>query len=254
MVDAARPSHPAIPHRVPPSRQQIIAQVLVSAVILVSGVVIGGGGTILALKDRILPPTATIASGGEPNEKGPGAGGPARDIVAHWTTDYGLSETQAQQARETLTKQFEATHALWRKFQQAEQGEREKFALAMKGILTSDQYTRWDADFKRMVEDMQRMRPFDPHRGGRGGPRPDWRPERRMDPNDQRRGWRPGPPGDPNGMRKDWPRDGFRGQDGRRGEWGRGRPRDPNAQRERRLPEQFTDPNGPPPGMPPEPR
>jgi hypothetical protein len=225
---------------------------VVSAVILVSGVVIGGGGTILALKDRILPPTATTTTGG-PSDKEPGAEGPAKDIVAHWTADYSLSETQAQQARETLTRQFEATHALWMKFQQAEQGEREKFAFAMKGILTADQFSRWDADFKRMVEDMQRMRPFDPHRGGRGGPRPDWRPDRRMDPNDQRRGWR-GPPGDPNGMRKDWPRDGFRGPGGRRGDWGRGRPRDPNDQRERRPPEQFMDPNGPPPGMPPEPR
>jgi hypothetical protein len=245
-----------MPHRVPPTRQQIIAQVIVSVVILVSGVVIGSGGTILALRDRIIPPTTTPVA--EPNDaQDRKVEGPATEIVAKWTADYGLTETQAQQARDTLTSQFTAVHSLWRKFQEAEQAEREKLAVAMKGILTADQFTRWDADFKRMVDHMQRMRPFDPRRGGRGGPggRGEWPPDRRMDPNDRRGGWRPGPPGDPNGMRGDWPRDGFKGPGGRRGDWGRDRPRDPNDQRERRPPQlPMMDPNGPPPGMPPEPR
>jgi hypothetical protein len=238
---------------VPPTRQQILAQVIVSAVILVSGIVIGSGGTILALRDRIIPPTTTTVV--EPNDnRNRRVEGPANEIVAKWTTDYGLTETQAQQAKETLTNQFTAIHSLWTKLQEAEQAEREKFASAMKGILTEDQFTRWDADFRRMVEHMQRMRPFDPGRGGRGGPRPDWRPDRRMDPNDQRRGWRPGPPGDPNGMRRDWPRDGSRGPGDRRGGWGREWPGDPNDQREHRPPEMpMMDPNGPPPDMP-EPR
>jgi len=248
MVDAARPSHPVIPHRIPPSRQQIIAQVLVSAVILVSGVVIGGGGTILALKDRIIAP---IDDEPGPNNEGPRGEGPANEIVAHWTTDYGLTETQAQQAKETLTGQFAATHKLWTEFLKAEQTEREKFGLAMKGILTPDQFTRWDADFKRMVEHMQRMRPFDPRRGGRGGPggRGDWPPDRRMDPNDHRGGWPPGPPRDSNGMRGDWPRGGFRGPDGHRGDWPRERFGDPNAARGPQPPDLPRDPNGPPPGM-----
>ncbi|HQG48199.1 MAG TPA: hypothetical protein PK373_03845, partial [Sedimentisphaerales bacterium] len=46
MVDSPRSGHPTVHHPVPPTRQQIIAQVFVSAVILVSGVVIGSGGTI----------------------------------------------------------------------------------------------------------------------------------------------------------------------------------------------------------------
>lgn len=235
MVDSPRPSHPVAPHRVPPTRQQIFAQILVSAVILVSGVVIGSGGTILALRDRIIPArTKTVTEQGSEN-RNHRAEGPAGEIVSKWTVEYGLTEAQAQQARETLISQFMAIHDLWTKLQAAEQTEREKLGLAMKGILTEDQFTRWDADFRRMVQDMQRMRPFDPSRGGRGGPRPDWRPDR---------------PRDPNGIRGEWQRDGFRGPGGRRGDWGRDRPREPNDPRERRPPAlPLMEPNGPPPGM-----
>lgn len=244
MVDSPRSGHPTVHHPVPPTRQQIIAQVFVSAVILVSGVVIGSGGTILALRDRILPARTPTVIEQDPNNRNPRAEGPAHEIVEKWTVTYGLTETQAQQAKETLINQFMAIHALWTKLQVAEQTEREKLAVAMKGILTEEQFARWDADFRRMVQDMQRMRPFDPSRGGRGGPRPDWRPDRFRDPNDRREGWHAGPPRDPNGMRGDWQRDGFRGPGVRRGEWGRDRSRDFDEMRGPRPPEgTMMDPN-----------
>lgn len=256
MVDAGKPDHHAIPHHHPPvPRRQIVAQVIVGAVILVSGIVIGGGGAILALKDRIVPVFGSRTTDGntpgrDPNE----AGRRANWITGGWRDQYGLSDDQVRRAKETLSKEFAATDRLWEEFHKAEQAQREKFVQAVKGILTPEQFVKWDADFKKMVEDMRR---FDPRRGGRGGPpgekRPDWRPNRRMDPNDHR-GDRPsGPPRDPNGPRGEWPRDGFRSPDGHRGDGPRDRFRDPNDQREPQPPEQSMEPNDRP-GIPPEPR
>ncbi len=251
MVDVEKSDHHALPHRHPPiPRRQIVAQVVVGAVILISGILIGGGGTVLALKDRIIPevrkrPLTGRASGQDPNE----AARRSDWIAGRWKDEYGLSDEQMQQAKETLAKEFVATEKLWQKFREAEETQRQKFVLAMKGILTPEQFTRWEADFKKMVEHMRNMRPFDPRRGGRGGPppgerRPDWRPDRRMDPNERPEGWSPR---DPNGPRGDWPRGGFRGPEGRRGDRP---PRDPNSRRGDRPPERFMDPDGRPEGPP----
>ncbi len=255
MVDASKPDHPVAPlHRVPPTRRQIIAQVVVSAVILVSGIAIGSGGTILALKDRIVPAFSSPTRDGntpgrDPNE----AGKRANWIVTRWKDDYGLSDEQVRQAQEILGKEFAATERLWQEFHKAEETQRQKFVLAMKGILTPEQFTKWDAEFRRMVEHMQKMRPFDPRRGGRGGPpgdrRPDGRPDHRMDPNNRRGDGPPGPPRDPNGPRGDRSRDRFRGPEERRDDGARDRFGDSSGQREPRPPE----PNDRP-GVPPEPK
>jgi len=243
MVDAGRPDHHAVPHRHPPiPRRQILAQVVVGTVILVSGIAIGGAGAILALKDRIMPDFSSQTTDAkirrrDPNENARRAGWAA----GRWQEDYGLSDEQVRQAKETLAKEFTATEKLWEQFHRSEQTQRDKFVLAMKSILTPEQFTKWETDFKRMVERLQNMRPFDPRRGGRGGPpgerRPDWRPDHRMDPD---------------GPRGDWPRGGFRGPEGRRGDRP---PRDPNGRRGDRPPERFMGPEprpeGPPP-MPPE--
>jgi hypothetical protein len=255
MVDEGRPDHHALPHRHPPiPRRQIVAQVIVGAVILVSGIAIGAGGTILALKDRIIPPFRERTSSGKTPGQDPNEGGRRSDWIAkRWQEDYGLSDEQARQVRETLAKEFQATDKLWADFRKAEETQRQKFALAMKGILTAEQFTKWEADFNRMVEHMRNMRPFDPRRGGRGGPpgerRPDWRPDRRMDPNDRRGDWPPDAPRDPNDRRWEGQRGRFMGPDGRRG----GQPRDPNARRGDRPPERFMGPEGRPEGPPPMP-
>jgi len=248
MVDAGRPDHHAMPHRHPPiPPRQILAQVIVGAVILVSGIAIGSGGTILALKDRIIPTTRSQTGAVRVPARDPNEIKKRADWIAdQWEKDYGLSEEQTRRARELLSKEFTTTEKLREDTRKVEQAQREKFVLAVKAILTAEQFTRWEADFRRMVEHMQR---FDPRRGGRGGPpgerRPDWRPDRPMDPNERREGWQPR---DPNGPRGDWPRGGFRGPESRRGDRP---PRDPNGRRGERPPERFMGPEGQPEGPPP---
>lgn len=243
MVDASRPDHPAMPHRRPPfTRRQILAQIGVAAVILISGIGIGSGGTILALKDRIIPrlrllsPNPAPVPGPEPNF-----------LVDRWREEYSLSDKQAEQVKEILTSQWKATRDLWEKFNQAQIQEREKFSASMKKILTSEQFAKWEDDLKKRFEHFRGGRPFDGRGGGRGGPRgerrPDWSPDRGgMEPNDWRGGRPPGP-WDPNSPRGDWQRNGRRG-DGSRGF------RDPNSPRGFRPPERFMDPNSPPADLP----
>jgi hypothetical protein len=208
MVGEGKPEHP-LHHRRPPSnRRQLLMQAVVAVVILVSGIGIGTGGTILALKNRLVPRLRLPPPGPpgmEPNI-----------LVERWRGEYGLSEKQVQQAKDTLTKQFAATGDLWEKFRLAEQSEREKFAASMKKILNSEQFTKWDDDLKKRMEHFRGMRPFEGRGGGRGGPRGDRRSDRPMDPNghrwdgpprpvmdgDFRRGWSPRGPMDPNGHRR----------------------------------------------------
>lgn len=216
MVEPAKPEHPVVPHhRAPLTGRQIIAQVIVAAVILVSGIAIGSGGAVLALKDRIIPKIKLL-----PADPGPGPGPEPNFLVERWTQDYGLSEKQAGQVKETLIEQWAGTHELWQKFMQAEQTQRQKFAEAMKKILTPEQYEKWEGDLRKRFEHFRGMRPFEGRPGGRGGPRGDRPREWRMDPNAPRGGWPP---------------------------------RDPNERRGGRGPDRFGDREGPPEEGPPGP-
>lgn len=212
------PPHP-LPHRRPSlSRRQLLAQVVVAAVILVSGVGIGAGGTILALKGRIIPRVRwmpTDPPGPEPNF-----------IAARWKTEYGLSDKQEQQVRDALTKQFTSLRELRQKLFQAEQAERDKSTVSLKKILTSEQYAKWDQDMKKMAERFERMRAFRGQRGDHKGP-----------PRGERG---PGHPMDPNGRRWDGPPRPMMDGEGRRGGWPPHGPMDPNS---RRRPDQA--PNRP---------
>ena len=185
MVDEMKPVHPVAPGqsgRSPAARSS--RQIIVAGVILASGIGIGVGGTILSLKDKIMwrPPVPPGRGGGMRGPFGP------NEIVAEWTTEYGLTAEQAQQAKDTLIKQFEATRALWMEFAEKDKTEREKFVEAMKSILTPEQFNKWEHDFT------ERMRHFDR--------------------------WRPGGPGGPGGRGKPGDRGEFDGPDKHRGDRG----------------------------------
>jgi len=175
-------------------------QVVVAGVILASGIGIGTGGTILALRDRIVPSMRLL-----PTNLPPGPGPEPNDLVNRWRGDYSLSDKQAQQTLDTLTKQFAATRELRQKFFAAEQGEREKFAAAIKKILTPEQFAKWQQDLEERAKHWQRMRPFDGRGSGRGGPRGDRGPGRPKDPNERRWDGPPRPPMEFGGRRGDWP-------------------------------------------------
>jgi hypothetical protein len=240
MVEDTKSGHPATPRHHPTvPRRQIVAQIVVSAVILVSGIAIGSGGTILALRDRIVPVFRTTSSGGAVDDPNKEVDRWTHGAARRFQDDYELTDQQTQQVQEVLAQGFATTQELWKEFHKAEQAQHAKFAQAMQKILTPEQFTKWREDFEQMTKHMRQMRPFGPRRG-RGGPpgdRGDWRP--------------PGPPPgdrDPNGPRDEWRR--FKGPDGPRGDWPRERFMDPNGPRGPRPPDwPEEEPNDRPPNV-----
>jgi hypothetical protein len=197
MVGEGKPEHP-LPHRRPPfNRRQLLMQVAVAVVILASGIGIGGGGTILALQDRIVwkipsPP--------------PEQGRPPRpDVLEMLRTKYDLSDGQVEKVKTLFAQRLEAARERRRQVDAIEQAEREKLVEDMRPILTSEQFERWHADYVNMITEM-RNRPFWGPRGGgerRGPPHGDRGPGRPMGPEGGRRGnWPPRPPGGPDSIHK----------------------------------------------------
>lgn len=197
MVGEPKPEHPLHPHRPPLNRRQLLTQFTVAGVILVSGVGIGAGGSILAFKGRIVPRVRWMPV--EPPRAEPNF------IVSRWKADYVLTDKQAQQVTEILTKQFTELRNLRQTLFQAEQAAREKSAASMKKVLDSEQYAKWDQDMKRIAERFEHMRARGPRGDHKGPPRGERGPGRPRDPNDHRWEGPPRPPMEFGGRRGDWP-------------------------------------------------
>jgi len=197
MVNETKPEHPLHPHRAPFSRRQLLMQVVVAGVILASGIGIGTGGTILALKDRIVwqDPPPPPDRGGERGPRPP-------NVVEEWKTKYSLPDEQAQKVKALFDARFEAGRLRWEQLRKIEADEREQLVADMKGILTPEQFEPWHADYVQRIAAMQN-RPFWGPRGDhRGPPRGDRGPGPRRGP-DGRRGDRPPrPPMGPDDHRK----------------------------------------------------
>jgi hypothetical protein len=182
MVDPMKPDGPAPRARPPYTRRQVVSQVAIAAVILVSGIGIGTGGTILVMKDRIMWRPPFRSNGGDRR--------PPIDPIEMWKTEYGLTDDQARQAKEAFAASWASTRKIFEETGQKMEAEQGKFAESIKAIFTPDQYEKWEQDFKARAERMRRWRP-----GPGGGP---------------------GVPGGPPGGHKDGRRDrsSFRGDRG----------------------------------------
>jgi hypothetical protein len=235
----ARLQHPLHPRRPPLNRRQLLMQVVVAGVILASGIGIGTGGTILALKNRIIPRVRWMPvdpPGPEPNF-----------IVARWKGDYSLSDKQAQQVKDILTKQFTALRELRQKLFQAEQAERDKSTASMKKALSPEQYAKWDQDMKERARRFEQMRASRGPRGDhKGPPRGERGSGRSKDPNNHRWDGPPRPPMEGDGQRGGWPPRSSMDRGSRRGSWPPRGQMDPNNAPKDRPAEQPMEVSSPP--------
>jgi len=182
-------------------KSAMVVQIIVSAVILLSGIGIGVGGTILALRDRIIwkfPPPPPDGGDRRMDPNG---------IARRWQEEYGLNDEQVEQVKEIFTRQFTAMREVFNKLQVEERAQREQFATAMKEILKPEQFEKWEKEFRERGERWRRMRPFGrpgsgpgPGPGRHGPPGPSPRDGKRPDQ------WRDHPDGGPREMRTPWPR------------------------------------------------
>ena len=134
----------------PPRGPRTWVMVLVGAIIVASGVVIGAGATVLILKNCLV--TA------------PAAGAPAAAAIADdLRSRYDLTAEQAARVRQIMAERMEAIEAIRSAAHEKMRAEHEKLRAEMKTVLTPEQYARWSEHF-----DAVRPAPFGPPKGGPG--------------------------------------------------------------------------------------
>jgi hypothetical protein len=196
MVDEARPSISTGKKRMSRRGRQIILQIVVGMVILICGIIIGSGAAVLRFEDEMV-----MRRGTRP---------PTKEVIKEMEVRYSLTPEQTQKVEAAFAKRRESIQSIFEEFRTKSEAEFKTLNAEVKEILTSEQYERWEQDFKR------RRRPGPPWEKGR--------------PGERRSGRRGGPgmdfgEGGPSDFR-DHPGRYFR--DGRRGPWDPNRP-DPNS-------------------------
>ena len=194
------------------SRRQMYLQIVAGTVILACGIIIGAGATLLYLKDDIV------------RNPGPPPGDVARDIQAR----YGLTDEQTRKVEAAVKESGERMRTFFQGMKEKMDAESKQLSSAMKGILTSEQFKRWEMDLKsRRGRRPSRFGPGGPGSGGRpggfhgpgsggrpgsGGPGSGGRPDGRPGPDDKFRrdrferpefGPKPRGPAEPNSNVKD---------------------------------------------------
>jgi len=148
--DAAGPS----PAPVSP-RRQIRLQILAGVVVLLSGVVVGSGGTILLLGDRIMWRP-------RPHKRRTPAA-----LAEKFRSKYGLNEQQTGKIREILTRGFKQREMIHQQMEQKDRQQRQEFIEQMQQVLTPEQFERWKRDFEARIKRFKQKHRF----GGRHAPK-----------------------------------------------------------------------------------
>jgi len=118
-------------------RKQIYMQIIVGLVILFCGLVIGAGGAIIQLKNKMVP------MGPRP---------PLDAIVEDIQSRYDLTPEQTKQVEDVFGTQRKTMQALFEQFGQKVDAEFQKLNVEMKEILSPEQYARWEQDFRSRRE------------------------------------------------------------------------------------------------------
>jgi hypothetical protein len=151
MVDETKPTPPPVhgEHLLRP-RRRICLQIIIAASILFSGIVIGAGGTILLLKDKMI-------------WKGHhGAKKTVDDIVEELRSEYNLTEEQTSKVKGIHTRAWEARETLRQDIEQKVAEEHERLIAEMKEALSPEQFEQWERDLRERMERFQKRRPPQP--------------------------------------------------------------------------------------------
>jgi len=170
----------------------------VAAVILISGIGIGTGSTILTLKDRIVwqDPPPPPDRGGERGPRPP-------NFVEELKTKYNLTDEQVQKVKDLFAKRWEEGRARWDQLRKIELEGREQLVTDMKGILNPEQFEPWHAEYRERMAEAEKRPVWGPRGDHRGPPRGDRGPGPRRGPDGRRGDWPPRPlTGGPNDHHK----------------------------------------------------
>lgn len=120
-------------------RRQIIVQIIVGCVIFISGIIVGSGGTVALLKDRVIwihqHPKAEAA-----------------DIAREIASKYGLTAEQTRRVEQIFDSRFQTRTAIRREYEAEMEAENQRLAAEMKAVLSSMQFEQWNKDFEARHE------------------------------------------------------------------------------------------------------
>jgi hypothetical protein len=126
------------------SRKQVIIMTVCAAVILLSGIAIGVGSTILLAQNRFIridPPHKT-----------------ADEITKKISAEYGLNSQQTAQVQTLLTDMFEKGKLRHDEMDAKRDADAEIMIAQMKLILTDEQFAKWNENFSKLREKFKKNR------------------------------------------------------------------------------------------------
>jgi uncharacterized membrane protein len=169
--EAPQPDEPLFPPAPAPPRSRVWPEVLLGLVILLCGIIIGAGGTVLVGRVFLVP--------GQPDRT-------SREIARHVSQRLDLSPDQQKQVRQIVRQHIERVNQIRESGRQEAEKELALMRDDVAKVLTPEQAQAWRTEFERV----RRFAPHGPPPGGRPqgpdgrGGRPEWGPGRE-----------PGPPG-----------------------------------------------------------
>jgi len=152
MVEEAKSSIPSTgKRRLSPRGRQTVMQIVVGAIILICGVIIGSGATVLRFKGEL-----------DGRRRGPRP--PTKEVVREMEVRYHLTPEQTQKMEAAFEKRRETVQSIFEEFRTKSEAEFKSLNAEVKKILTPEQFEHWEQDFNR------RRRPGPPWERGPGKP------------------------------------------------------------------------------------
>jgi hypothetical protein len=118
--------------------KQMFLRIISAAIILASGIIIGAGGTILLVKQRV------IWIGHKHKD--------AADITKEITEKYGLNQQQTKQVEQIIANAFEKKKLYDEETNNKRDADAQIIIAEMNDVLTPGQFERWNKDFQTMRE------------------------------------------------------------------------------------------------------
>ncbi len=118
--------------------KQLFLRIVLAAVILISGILIGAGGTILLAKNNKI---WIKHKHKDPNE-----------ITKEIAGKYGLNQQQTTRVQEIINKTFEQRKTYDEEMDQKRDADTQIIIAEMNSVLTPGQFELWNKDFQAMRE------------------------------------------------------------------------------------------------------
>jgi len=119
-------------------RNKLLTKVLCGLIILVSGIVIGAGITIMLVKQRVIWIN-------KPHKD-------VNEITQMIRNKYELDESQTSRVQQLINDAFQQKKQYDDEEDQRREAGAQKMIVEMNSIMTPEQFKRWNNDFQKMRE------------------------------------------------------------------------------------------------------